>query len=146
MRALHTSVLMIAVAHDPVTLLFLLLAAHALGDFAFQSRFLAMAKNRHSEIGREYWVAALPSHALIHGVLVFAILDQPGWGWRRRPCMASLTGAKTRVGSVFASTRGCTCSARSFGSFSSSTLNSSCIDFCWVTQLSRPVRTRHNFL
>lgn len=71
---------MVALAHDPATLLFLLLAAHALGDFAFQSRFLAMAKDRHSEIGREYWVVALPAHALIHGVLVLAITGSTGLG------------------------------------------------------------------
>jgi Protein of unknown function (DUF3307) len=93
-RALHTSVLMIAVAHDPVTLLFLLLAAHALGDFAFQSRFLAMAKNRHSEIGREYWVAALPSHALIHGVLVFAITGSTGLGLAEAALHGLIDGCK----------------------------------------------------
>jgi hypothetical protein len=64
---------MMLIAHEAVTLLFLLLAGHALGDYAFQSRFLATAKNRHTEIGREHWVAALPAHAIIHGVLVFVV-------------------------------------------------------------------------
>ena len=64
---------MIPIAHRSLTLLFLLLAGHALGDYAFQSDFLAEAKNRHTEIGRAHWVAALPAHALIHGALVFAV-------------------------------------------------------------------------
>ena len=64
---------MISIAHNAATFLFLLLACHALGDFAFQSDFLAAAKNQHTKIGREYWVAALPAHALIHGVLIFAV-------------------------------------------------------------------------
>ena len=64
---------MLPIAHNSATLLFLLLAGHALGDYAFQSDFLATAKNQHTDIGREYWVAALPAHALIHGVLVFAV-------------------------------------------------------------------------
>jgi hypothetical protein len=71
---------MIPIAHNAVTLLFLLLAGHALGDYAFQSDFLAEAKNRHTEIGAEYWVAALPAHALIHGVLVFAITGSVALG------------------------------------------------------------------
>ena len=64
---------MMPIAHNAATLLFLLLAGHSLGDYAFQSDFLATAKNQHTEMGREYWVAALPAHALIHGVLVFAV-------------------------------------------------------------------------
>jgi hypothetical protein len=69
----NPSVPMIPIAHGAVDLLLLLLAGHALGDYAFQSSFLAEAKNRHTRIGRECWVAALPAHALIHGVLVFAV-------------------------------------------------------------------------
>jgi hypothetical protein len=71
---------MIPIAHNAVTILFLLLASHALGDFALQSGFLAAAKNRHTEIGREYWVAALPAHALIHGILVFAVTGSVALG------------------------------------------------------------------
>lgn len=71
---------MMLTAHEAVTLLFLLLAGHALGDYAFQSRFLATAKNRHTEIGREHWVAALPAHAIIHGVLVFAVTGSVALG------------------------------------------------------------------
>ena len=75
---------MIAIVHRSLTLLFLLLAGHALGDYAFQSGFLAEAKNRHTEIGRAHWVAALPAHALIHGGLVFAVTD-PWRSGSRKP-------------------------------------------------------------
>jgi hypothetical protein len=71
---------MITIAHHVVTLLFLLLAGHALGDYAFQSGFLAEAKNRHTEIGRAHWVAALPAHALIHGALVLAVTGSVALG------------------------------------------------------------------
>ena len=53
--------------------LFLLIAAHALADFAFQSEAMALGKNRHVQPtvadsrgfpGWPYWLTA---HALIHG-------------------------------------------------------------------------------
>ena len=52
------------------SLLFVLLAAHALADFPLQNTFLAEGKNRHTEIGRIWWPYALTAHALIHGGFV----------------------------------------------------------------------------
>jgi hypothetical protein len=64
-----------------ISLLFKLLAGHALADFALQSDFIANNKNRHS-IPKGYnpdlhgpmqtiWPYVLTSHALIHGLMVF---------------------------------------------------------------------------
>lgn len=61
------------------TLLFLLIAGHALADFVLQTETMAMGKNRHSGIHEEkgqhfppwqYWLSA---HTLIHGGIVFLI-------------------------------------------------------------------------
>jgi len=64
---------------DFLTLLFLLIAGHALADFVLQSEVMAMGKNRHSGIHKEkgkhfppwqYWLSA---HTLIHGGIVLLI-------------------------------------------------------------------------
>ncbi len=53
--------------------LFLLIVAHALGDFALQSEAMARGKNRHPQPtlsdsgGFPAWPYWLTSHALIHG-------------------------------------------------------------------------------
>src|SRR5215469_12876124 len=103
---------MMPIAHNAATLLFLLLAGHALGDYAFQSDFLATAKNQHTDIGREYWVAALPAHALIHGVVGFAVTGSGALG-----VAEAVAHGAIEAGSAFASIKGCMRSARSCGSF-----------------------------
>ena len=47
--------------------LFWMLVGHALADYPLQGEFLAQAKNRHTAIGAQFWLWALPAHALIHG-------------------------------------------------------------------------------
>lgn len=58
-----------------LTKLFLLLAGHALGDFALQGDFIAKFKSRHTPFftGETIWPYVLASHALIHGAIVFLI-------------------------------------------------------------------------
>lgn len=55
------------------TLLFLLVAAHALADYPLQGPFLSEAKNRNTAIGKAFWPHALFAHAMIHGGLVLLI-------------------------------------------------------------------------
>lgn len=45
---------------------YLLLIAHAVCDFALQNDYVAQAKNRHTELGKDVWWMVLPAHALIH--------------------------------------------------------------------------------
>lgn len=62
-------------------LLFLLLAAHALADFALQSEIMAKLKNRHNKPewipdGQKYvpcWLYWLTAHSLIHAGLVLCV-------------------------------------------------------------------------
>lgn len=54
-------------------ILFLLIAGHALGDFALQNQYVSDAKNRNTEHGKEVWWMVLTSHALIHGGIVALI-------------------------------------------------------------------------
>ena len=54
----------------PETLLFLLIAGHFLADYPLQGQFLAEAKNRHTSIGKTYWLHALTAHSFIHGGMV----------------------------------------------------------------------------
>lgn len=61
-----------------LTILILLLCAHCLGDFLLQTR--AMAKNKHKP-------AVLALHALVHGALVWLLLQQ--WGGWQLPVMAA---------------------------------------------------------
>jgi hypothetical protein len=56
-----------------VMLLFWLLAAHALCDYALQGDFMAKAKNRANPIPGVPWYQAMGSHALIHGAAVTLI-------------------------------------------------------------------------
>lgn len=55
------------------TVLFLLMAGHALADYPLQGDFLANGKNRNTELGQVFWPYCLPSHALIHGAIVLLI-------------------------------------------------------------------------
>lgn len=56
-----------------IELLFLLLIGHAFADYAFQSDFMAQAKNHTTAIGKMYWPYVLPSHGLIHGGFVYVV-------------------------------------------------------------------------
>lgn len=53
-----------------ITVLFYLMVGHAVADFALQSDFMARAKNRNTEVGKEFWPYALSAHSLIHGGFV----------------------------------------------------------------------------
>jgi hypothetical protein len=54
-----------------ITLLFKLLAGHALGDYALQGDFIAKFKSRHTPSPEVIWPYVLTSHALIHGLFVY---------------------------------------------------------------------------
>lgn len=51
----------------PFLMLFLLIAAHALCDYALQTEWMSEAKNHRHHMGRGVWPMVLASHALIHG-------------------------------------------------------------------------------
>lgn len=63
--------------HDWPTMLFMLFVGHALADFALQTDFMARAKNRNTDIGKDHWHVALPAHALIHGGFVMLFTGTP---------------------------------------------------------------------
>ena len=54
-------------------LFFVLLFGHALADYPLQGEFLAQAKNRNTEVGKVFWMHALPAHSIIHGGFVLLI-------------------------------------------------------------------------
>lgn len=58
-----------------ITMLFRLLAGHALGDYALQGDFIANFKNRHTASLETIWPYVLTSHALIHGFFVYLATD-----------------------------------------------------------------------
>lgn len=58
------------------SLCFLLIAWHAIADYPLQSDFIATAKNRHTELGKQYWLWVLPAHSLIHGIGVMLITGE----------------------------------------------------------------------
>lgn len=67
--------------------LFLLLAGHALADFALQSTEMAKGKNRHNITtpppGQKYvpcWPYWLSAHAIIHGLAVYLVTDSLTFG------------------------------------------------------------------
>lgn len=68
-----------------MTLFFLLLAGHAIGDFAIQTDWVAYNKSRHTKdaMSREVlgklenvWPWVLSAHALHHGLIVFLITQK----------------------------------------------------------------------
>lgn len=73
------------VAGDPaaaLVILFALVIAHAIGDFALQPEFLALGKNRHADLSRFFgeknppaglWLHALGAHSLIHAGAVWLV-------------------------------------------------------------------------
>ncbi len=56
-----------------MSLLLLLLAAHALCDYPLQGDFLSKAKNRQAPLPGVPWFQALGAHALIHGGAVMLL-------------------------------------------------------------------------
>lgn len=74
-----------AVAGDPtaaLVLLFALVIGHVMGDYALQTEFIALAKNRHSDLSKFFkngksprgmWIHALSAHCLIHSGAVWLI-------------------------------------------------------------------------
>ena len=63
---------------------FALLIAHSLGDHPLQGDYVAVYKNRHVKPPKELdplqpsvWFHCLTAHALIHGGLVWIVLDSP---------------------------------------------------------------------
>lgn len=58
---------------DFTTMLFLLVAGHALADYPLQGPFLSEAKNRNTAIGKMFWPHALFAHSMIHGGAVLLI-------------------------------------------------------------------------
>lgn len=62
--------------------LFLLIFGHALGDYAFQSEYMAMSKNRNNPQGAQgVWVHSLTMHAIIHGGIVGIITGSATLGF-----------------------------------------------------------------
>lgn len=57
---------------------FLLVAGHYLADYPLQGDFLAKAKNRHTEIGKNIWPHALFAHSMIHSVFVLFVTGSIG--------------------------------------------------------------------
>jgi hypothetical protein len=55
------------------TVLFLLVAAHALCDYPLQGPFLSEAKNRNTALGKLFWPHALFAHSMIHGGAVLLL-------------------------------------------------------------------------
>lgn len=55
------------------TLFYLLLCGHAFADYAFQSDFIATAKNHTTPTGAIFWKWVLPAHGLMHSFFVFII-------------------------------------------------------------------------
>lgn len=56
-----------------LTMLVMLLGAHALADYPLQGDFLARAKNRMAPLMGVPWQQALGAHALIHALFVLLI-------------------------------------------------------------------------
>lgn len=54
-------------------LLFMLLIGHAFCDYAFQSDFIAQAKNHTTTLGKMFWKWVLPAHGLIHAAPVYIL-------------------------------------------------------------------------
>ncbi|MCJ8158841.1 DUF3307 domain-containing protein [Sphingomonas sp. LaA6.9] len=63
-----------------IELLFALLVAHALADYAWQGDFMAAAKNRAKPIPGVPFYQPLISHSVIHGGFVALILLNPWLG------------------------------------------------------------------
>jgi hypothetical protein len=61
-------------------ILFLLMAGHALADFSLQTEFMAIGKNRNTELGKDHWFYCLTGHAFIQGGIVLLLTGSLGLG------------------------------------------------------------------
>jgi hypothetical protein len=77
-----------------VTLLFWLLAAHALCDYPLQGDFLARAKNHRAPVPGVPWYQALGAHALIHGGAVALVTGSVALGLAETLCHVAIDYAK----------------------------------------------------
>ena len=62
-------------SHPLIALAVMLFFCHAIGDYAWQSDFMAQAKNRNTDVGKLFWKWVLPAHAMIHAGLVFFVTN-----------------------------------------------------------------------
>jgi hypothetical protein len=61
--------------------LLLLIFGHALGDYSFQSEYMALSKNRNHAMGANgVWLHCLTMHAVIHGGIVGIITHSASLG------------------------------------------------------------------
>jgi hypothetical protein len=56
-----------------IAMLFLMIVGHYLADYPLQGDFLAKAKNRNTDVGKEHWVHALTAHSMIHAGMVAVV-------------------------------------------------------------------------
>lgn len=56
-------------------MLYVLLALHFIGDYVFQNDFVSSGKNRHTQLGKQYWLVILPMHGYLHGFLIWAVTN-----------------------------------------------------------------------
>lgn len=63
------------------SLFFLLLISHAVCDFALQSDYIAQAKNRHTQLGKDVWYMVLPAHGLVHSGGVYLVTMSVWWAF-----------------------------------------------------------------
>ncbi|MCS4088632.1 DUF3307 domain-containing protein [Rhizobium sp. BK176] len=56
---------------EPQHVVFLLLAGHFFGDYAFQSAFIACGKNRKKPLEGTSWFHPMLAHCYIHGTFVY---------------------------------------------------------------------------
>ncbi len=78
----------------PLSILFLLIAAHALCDYPLQGQFLAAGKNHRSPLPGVPWPHALAAHALIHGGAVALVTGSPLLGMAETIAHAAIDWAK----------------------------------------------------
>jgi hypothetical protein len=88
-----------------ITVLFLLLAGHAIADYALQSDWMAKNKNRHlpAPVGYDVtihgpmqtiWPYVLGSHALIHGAFVYIATQSAALGFAEAVAHAAIDFGK----------------------------------------------------
>ena len=48
--------------------------AHCIADYGLQSNFMAIAKSRHTDLGKQFWKTVLSAHSATHGGSVAIVL------------------------------------------------------------------------
>ena len=66
--------------NEAISILFMLLGAHAICDFPLQGDFMAKAKNPVSPLPGVPWWIVMAAHSLIHGVAVASVTGRPDLG------------------------------------------------------------------